>query len=114
MRTRNRLLPVLLLILAISTPAFITVPIAKARMAPPTQVVIVDPGDPDDPAGDYKSAILPPSGEPTRPVDCTSQTCAPRASVPDAGTTALATLHMDKWQLRDILLYLLFQSPVLR
>jgi hypothetical protein len=114
MRTRNRLLLALLLILAVSTLAAITVRTAMARMPPPVQAVTIDPGDPDETGGSYKSATLPSSGEPTRPVDRPSRTCAPRASLLKADTATSPTLHKGKWQLRDILFYLLFQSPVLR
>ena len=47
MRTRNCCLSVLLLVLAVSTLAAITAPVAKAYMRPPVQVVIIDRGDPD-------------------------------------------------------------------
>ena len=113
MRTRNRLLPVLLLVLAASTLAAITAPVAKAYMRPPTQVVI-DPGDPDDPASACRSAAPPSSGEPIRPADRSFPASTPRASELEAGTATLPTLHMSKWQLRDILFYLLFQAPNLR
>jgi hypothetical protein len=115
MRTRNRFLPVLLLVLAAFTLIAVTAPVANAfRRPPPVSMVIVDPGDPDDPAGDHKSAAPPSSGESIQAASNPSQACAPRAPVLKTNTAALATLHQGEWRLRDILFYVLFQSPLAR
>jgi hypothetical protein len=115
MRTRNRFLPVLLLVLAASTLAAITAPVAKAYMRPPTQVVIINCGDPDDNGAYNKASTTPPSsGEPTRPGSSPSRTCPPLAPMLKADTATLPILHRGKWQLGDFLFYLLFQSPTQR
>jgi hypothetical protein len=114
MCTRNRFLPVLLLILAASTLAGLTAPVANARMLPPQQAVIVDPGDPDEPIDARSSAAPPSSGEPARPADSFPQICAPHASVLKVEATPMSTLDEATWQVREVLRYLLFQSPILR
>jgi hypothetical protein len=114
MRTRNRFLPVLLLVLAAPTLAVITAPVANAARWLWVPVVTVDPGDPDENGAYNKSSAPPSSGMSIGPADAASQTYAPRASVLEADTTALAPLHKGEWRVRDILLYVLFRSPVLR
>ena len=114
MRTRNRFLPVLLLVLAASTVAAVAAPLAHAYMRPPVQAVTIDSGDPDDPVPACSSTVPPPSGEPVRPMDRPSWTRAPRVSALDTDSEALATLHKGEWQLRGILFHFLFLSPILR
>ena len=114
MRTRNRILPVLLLVLAVFTLAALTAPGARARMLPPVPRVIVDPGDPDEPIDARGSAVSPSSGNLMRRADGPSQICAPRASVLEADNASGVAPHKGDWRVRDILIYVLFRSSVLR
>lgn len=112
MRTRNRFLPVFLLVLAAFTLVALTAPVANAIRRPPP--AIVDAGDPDEPVPARSSVVPPSSGAVMQLAVGPFQTCSPRASVLEAEPAASVALNKGEWRLRDILFYVLFRSPVLR
>jgi hypothetical protein len=114
MRTRNRFLPVLLLVLAAFTLATLTAPVASAIRRPPPVPDYVNVGDPDETGGSNKLAAPPTLREPIGSVDDPPRTCAPLAPVLGTETATSVAPNKGEWSLRDILLYVLFQSPVLR
>lgn len=113
MRTRNRFLPVFLLVLAAFTLATFDAPVATATRRPPP-VNVYDAGDPDE-NSDYKaSSAPPPLLEPVQLADRPSPPGLANASAQRDDSPASAGLRVGQWPLRRMLFYVLFQSPLAR
>jgi hypothetical protein len=113
MRSRNRCIVVIVFLLAIAS---LTVRTTAARIVEPLPMPeAIDPGDPDNPSGGSRSYLVPPSsGKLAHCKGCQSLLGASRDSLPDVSSAPPARAHRGDWRFMDILLFVLFQSPVRR
>jgi hypothetical protein len=118
MRTRSQLLPVILFVLAALSLIVLAAPVANARRIPleppPLDAVAVNAGDPDD-NGAYRTSPTPGlTAKSIRLADDPTRAGATRAPVLTNGPAALPTARKSEWRFKDVLLYILNRSSILR
>ncbi len=110
MRTPNRFLPGVLIVLEFIVLFALAVPPAGARTLLPVPAIILHPGDPDETGGELKVAGDDPVGQSAPMADRLAQQPLPTASVAGAREAACTSARKGEWRLGAVLFRILVQS----